>query len=167
MSTPDRGRLMQAICDAADMNVPGMAKESERIPTVIFRLRQQAAPLKTERAMLQTRFESGKNKSTSLFDLARASLLARLKEKARTAAREANEKLTDTRAEDLAHLDPEYEAFIQEARDQQILIAELSSKLDDIYNQIEGWQTKREHIINLLGVFKSVAYAYGEEAKLG
>lgn len=166
MSTPDRGRLMYAICEAADMNVPGMMAELKKIPGVVYKLRQQAAPLKTERAMLQTRFESGKNKSTSLFDLARASLLARLKEKARKNAPEGK-RISDDRAGDLAHLDPEYEAFIQEARDQQIRIADLSSKLDDIYNQIEGWQTKREHIVNLLGVFKSVAYAYGEEAKLG
>lgn len=173
----DAGRLLSVLSHDFGMDIEGMLRELEEIPSRMKVGKGKIAPLKAEQDLLRSRFDA-RALQPSQFELERRILLSELKEEQRilynrdpefrTDSRGKNVKveLTDGRAEDLAHGHPRYARFVDEGRTDRRRLAELAAELRTLYDAMDVLKAKKAFLLAKLEQIKAMTYAWNGEARL-
>lgn len=134
------------------------------------------AGLKAERAELEAMYGLGVNTAQgqmTQWEHERKMLLCRLTEKVRADALAGRfhpngekEKLSNDRADDLAHMEPEYTQFIERAREERKRFTKLDADISARYAELGKVRRYAAHIELRLKYFDAMAYLTGNEMKL-
>jgi hypothetical protein len=136
----------------------------------------EIAGLKAERAELEATYGLGANTAQGQlteWEHDRKVLLSKIKERVRKdglagkySPDNKSEKLSNDRVDDIAHIDPEYTAFLDRSRADRKRFTKLGSDIAGKYAELGKARRYAGHIEHRLKYFDAMAYLTGNEMKL-